>query len=154
MRLDFSGAPEIGAPIEEVWRRLLDHEFVARCAPGVESVERLDDTHFIVISGLGVGSVRVRFSLAVELGDLQPPSRATLTARGRAPGSELLVESTVQLESLAQSRTRLSWTAAASVAGTVASVGARLLKGTAQRLAERFWEEFARQAAAAAPQPD
>src|SRR5207253_1944649 len=43
VRLDFSGAPEIAAPPAEVWKRLLDHEFVASVAPGVESVEPIDD---------------------------------------------------------------------------------------------------------------
>src|SRR5207253_10145708 len=59
VRLDFSGAPEIAAPPAEVWKRLLDHEFVASVAPGVESVEPIDDRHFKVISGFGVGAVKV-----------------------------------------------------------------------------------------------
>ena len=55
MRLEFSGAPEIAAPAEQVWQRLLDHEFVASVAPGVESVEAADDRHFKVVSAFGVG---------------------------------------------------------------------------------------------------
>ena len=76
MRLDFSGAPEIAAPPDEVWKRLLDHEFVASVAPGVESVEAIDDRHFKVISGFGVGAVKVKFQLDVELSDVTPPKGA------------------------------------------------------------------------------
>ena len=70
VRLDFSGAPEIAAPPDEVWKRLLDHEFVASVAPGVESVEPIDDRHFKVISGFGVGAVKVQ-------GELPPPRPRT-----------------------------------------------------------------------------
>ena len=56
MKLNFSGAPEITAPRAMVWSKLLDADFVAASAPGVESVERVDPTHFKVISGLGVGA--------------------------------------------------------------------------------------------------
>jgi len=78
VRLDFSGAPEIAAPPAEVWKRLLDHEFVASVAPGVESVEPIDDRHFKVISGFGVGAVKVRFQLDVELSD--EPQLANMAA--------------------------------------------------------------------------
>ena len=40
MTLQFSGAPEIRATREQVWRRLLDPEFIGRSAPGVETVDR------------------------------------------------------------------------------------------------------------------
>ena len=35
-------------------------------------------------------------------------------------------------------------TATSDISGTVASVGARLLEGTARRLTEEFWTDFAR----------
>src|SRR5205823_8385273 len=84
MRLEFSGAPEIAAPAEQVWQRLLDHEFVASVAPGVESVEAADDRHFKVVSAFGVGSVKLKFQLDVELSELTPPKSLKLSARGRA----------------------------------------------------------------------
>jgi carbon monoxide dehydrogenase subunit G len=39
---------------------------------------------------------------------------------------------------------RLNWAADSEVSGTVASVGARLLEGTARKLTEEFWTDFAR----------
>ncbi|MBI3982260.1 MAG: carbon monoxide dehydrogenase subunit G [Gemmatimonadetes bacterium] len=144
MRLELSGAPEIAAPRERVWERLLDAEFVGKCAPGVRSVKVVDDTHYKVTAGLGVGAVKLTFVLDVELSDLDPPISAKMAARGRAAGSEVRVESSVALETPAANRTRLSWTVAADVHGTVVSVGARLLKGTAGKLADGFWKKFAK----------
>lgn len=144
MRLGFAGALEIAAPQDRVWARLLDHEFVAACAPEVESVQRLDDTHFTVVSGLGVGSVKLRFELRVELSDVQPPRSVRMLVQGNSPGSAMHAETAVELEPLGKGRTRLTWTAASDVHGTIASVGARLLKGTAKKLTEGFWKKFAK----------
>jgi uncharacterized protein len=143
VRLDFSGAPEIAAPPDEVWKRLLDHEFVASVAPGVESVEPVDDRHFKVISGFGVGAVKVKVQLDVELRDVQPPRSLKMSARGTAPGSGVEVSTTLEIEPIPPNRSRLRWSTSSEVRGTVASVGTRLLKGTAQKLTESFWEKFA-----------
>ena len=53
MKMSFSGAPEVLAPLAHVWPRLLDPHFVARHGPGVESVEVLDPHHFKVSGAFG-----------------------------------------------------------------------------------------------------
>ena len=148
MKLLFSGAPVITASREQVWQKLLDPDFVAASAPGVESVERVDPTHFKVISGLGVGAVKVRFKLDVELFDIVEGERLKMRARGKAPGSNVDVVSALQVEDAGNGRTRLNWSATSDVSGTVASVGARLLEGTARKLTEQFWTDFARRVGA------
>ena len=147
MRLEFAGAPEIAAPADVVWRRLLDYAFVASIAPGVESVQALDDRRFTVVAAFGVGAVRVTFRFAVELLDVRPPKSLRMVARGQAPGSAVEVSTALEVEPIAPERSRLRWSATSDIRGTVASVGARLLKGTAQRLTETFWDTFARRVA-------
>jgi uncharacterized protein len=146
MKLEFAGSPVITATPQEVWTRLTDPDFVAASGPGVESVEALDPTHFKVISGLGVGSVKVRFRLDVELFDIIEGQRLKMRARGKAPGSAVDVLSRLELQDAGPGRTRLQWSATSELSGTVASVGARLLEGTARRLTEEFWTDFARRA--------
>jgi uncharacterized protein len=148
MKLEFAGSPVITASRQEVWTRLTDPNFVAESAPGLESVEALDPTHFKVISGLGVGSVKVRFRLDVELFDIIEGQRLKMRARGKAPGSAVDVVSGLELQDAGPGRTRLKWSATSELSGTVASVGARLLEGTARRLTEEFWTDFARRASA------
>ena len=148
MKLEFSGAPEITASRQQVWAKLMDPDFVAASAPGVESVEAVDPTHFKVVSGLGVGSIKVRFKLDVELFDVVPGQQLKMRARGKAPGSAVDVVSHLRLEDAGPEKTRLNWSATSEVSGTVASVGARLLEGTARRLTEEFWTDFARRVSA------
>lgn len=148
MKLEFSGSPDISAPRERVWERLMDPQFVAQSAPGVESVEALDPNHFKVVSAFGVGAIKVRFKLDVELFDVEQPESAKMRARGKAPGSAVDVVSSMQLEDAGSGHTRLNWTATSDVSGTVASVGARLMEGTARKLTEQFWTDFARRVSA------
>src|SRR5262249_59957926 len=150
MKLHFEGAPEIARSRAHVWRRLLDPGFVAQSAPGVESVETIDPTHFRVISAFGVGAIKVRFTLNVELTDVVEPERATMRARGKAPGSNVEVVANLRLEDGASGGVRLNWAADSDVSGTVASVGARLLEGTARKLTEEVWTDFAERVQAAA----
>ena len=144
MKLEFSGSPEIAAPRERVWQRLMDPHFVARSAPGVESVEATDDSHFKVISGFGVGAIKLRFAMDVELFDIVPNESARMRVRGKAPGSAVDVVSRLQLQDAGAGRIRLSWSATSEMSGTVASVGSRLIEGTARKLTEQFWTDFAR----------
>jgi carbon monoxide dehydrogenase subunit G len=148
MKLQFSGAPEITASRQQVWAKLMDPDFVAASAPGVESVEAVDPSHFKVVSGLGVGSIKVRFKLDVELFDVVTGQQLKMRARGKAPGSAVDVVSHLRLEDAGPEKTRLNWSATSEVSGTVASVGARLLEGTARRLTEQFWTDFAQRISA------
>ncbi|MDH5235145.1 MAG: carbon monoxide dehydrogenase subunit G [Gemmatimonadota bacterium] len=143
MRFEVTGAEEIAAPIAQVWTRLLDHEYVASCAPNVESVEAADETHFTVVTALGVGSIRLRFTLRVALEDLAAPTFARMRVSGDAPGSAARAEASATLTETAPGATQLDWVLAADVHGTIAGVGARLLKGTARKLTARFWKAFA-----------
>jgi carbon monoxide dehydrogenase subunit G len=143
MKLEFSGSPAIAAPRERVWERLMDPHFVAQSAPGVESVEAVDPTHFKVISGFGVGSIRVRFTMDVELFDIDAGKSAKMRVRGKAPGSAIDVVSKLQVDDAGSGGTQLNWSATSEVSGTVANVGARLMEGTARKLTEQFWTDFA-----------
>lgn len=151
MKLTFSGTPEIPAPRDHVWRKLLDPNAVAACAPGVEKVETIDPHRFKVISGFGVGAIKLKFALDVELSDVVDHHGMTIRARGKAPGSAVDVQSQVRLEEVAASVTRLTWHADTDISGTVASVGGRLVEGTSKKLIETFWTRFVAEVAATVP---
>jgi len=144
VKLEFSGAPEIAAPRERVWQRLIDPRFVARSAPGVESVEVIDPTHFKVISGFGVGSFKARLTLDGELFDIVPGTSARMRVWGKAPGSTVDVLSRIAIQEAGAGKVRLNWSATSELNGTVAKVGARLIEGIARKLTEQFWTDFAR----------
>ena len=143
MRLSFSGAPEVAAPIDQVWPKIIDPHYVAKHGPGVESVDVIDERHFKVITAFGVGAIKLRFGIDVEMTEMTPPTHAAIKARGKAPGSAVEITAVLDLASIDATRTRLTWKADTEISGTVASVGARLMEGTARKLTEQFWTQFA-----------
>jgi carbon monoxide dehydrogenase subunit G len=144
VRLQFSGTPEVRAPRHTVWQRLVDPRFVAGSAPGVESVEVIDATHFRVISGFGPRAMKARVTLDGELFNLVPGDSAKMRLRGNGPGSVIEVLSTIALRDAGPGKVRLEWTATSELTGTVANLGAKLLEAVARKMTEQFWEDFAR----------
>ena len=143
MKFQFSGDPVITAPRQVVWDRLTDPDFIAASAPGVESVQALDPTHFTVMSGLGLGPMKVKFTLDVELFDVVERESLRMRSLARGPGSVVDVVSVVRLED-AQAGTRLNWSATSDVSGTLANLGPRMIEGAARMMSEQFWSDFAR----------
>jgi carbon monoxide dehydrogenase subunit G len=143
MKFEFAGAPVIPAPRQVVWDRLTDPDFVAASAPGVESVEALRSTHYTVVSGVGVGAMKIRFNVEVELFDIVEREALSMRSRGNGAGSVVEILSAVRLED-ADGGTRLDWRAVSDVTGAVAGLGGRLVEGVARLLTEQFWADFAR----------
>jgi carbon monoxide dehydrogenase subunit G len=143
MTFQFSGDPVITAPRQVVWERLTDPDFIAASAPGVESVDAVDPTHFTVVSGLGLGPIKISFTMEVELSEVVERESLRMRSLARGSGSVVDVVSVVRLED-AQAGTRLKWSATSEVSGTVAGLGPRLIEGTARMMSERFWTDFAR----------
>lgn len=137
--MEFSGTQTIAAPIEEVWAFLMDVNKVASCAPGFQSLEVLGEEHWKAVVAVGIGAVKAKFTLDVTRPEMQEPSRMIVKGRGKAPGSAVDMSGDMNLTSLEDGQTRMDWKADVIVSGTIASVGARLLKGTAEKLTGQFF---------------
>jgi carbon monoxide dehydrogenase subunit G len=138
--MDFSGTQTIAAPIEKVWAFLLDVNNVASCAPGFQSLEVTGDEQWKAVVSVGIGAVKAKFTLDVTRPEKQEPSQMVVKARGKAPGSAVDMSGEMHLTSLESGETQMDWKADVIVSGTIASVGARLLQGTSQRLTTQFFD--------------
>lgn len=138
--MEFSGTQTISVPVEKVWAFLMDVNNVAECAPGFQSLEVLGEEHWKAMIGVGVGPVKAKFTMDVTRPDIQEPERMVVKGRGKAPGSAVELSGDMQLTSVSASETRMDWKATVVVSGTIASVGARLLSGTAERLTGQFFD--------------
>jgi len=132
--MQFNGTVEINADREKVWRFVVDPTQVGQCGPGVESIDVIDDTHFKAIAKVGVGFITARFRVDLELVDTEEPIRAVIKARGQAPGSAVDAIGTMHLTGPPDGPTTMAWLAEVSISGTMASVGARLMDSTAEKM--------------------
>ena len=131
--MKFQGTVDIGAPRGRVWAFLMDPNQVGPCGPGVESIEVVDETHFKARAKVGIGFISARFNVDMEIAERDEPSRAVIKARGQAPGSVVDATATMALSDGAAGTT-MDWSADVNIGGTIASVGARLIEGTANKM--------------------
>ncbi len=132
--MHFEGTVEIAAPRDRVWAFVIDPDQVGQCGPGVESIEAIDDRHFKATAKVGIGFISARFVVDMEFVDLKAPDEASIKAHGQAPGSAVDATARMQLSDGGVGGTRMDWTADVNIAGTLASVGSRLIEGTANKM--------------------
>jgi carbon monoxide dehydrogenase subunit G len=138
--MEFSGTQTIAAPIEKVWAFLLDVNNVAACAPGFQSLEALGEEHWKAIVSVGVGPVKAKFTMDVTRPEMQEPERMIVKGRGKAPGSAVELSGSMELKAVDDAQTTMDWIATVVVSGTIASVGARLIQGTAEKFTGQFFD--------------
>jgi len=136
----FEGSVEIAAPRDRVWAFVIDPNQVGQCGPGVESIEVIDDTHFKATAKVGIGFISAKFKVDMEFAKLTPLDEALIKAHGQAPGSAVDADASMRLSDGANGGTVMDWSADVNIAGTLASVGARLIEGTANKMIGQTFE--------------
>lgn len=134
------GKDNIKASREEVWEFLTDAESVAKCTPGLESMEILDPGRkFQAVGAMGLGTVKVKFKTTIEWTELTKPDQAKMKMNGTAPGSSIDVGSEMNLSDGPDGTTDLAWTADVRIVGSIASLAARLMKPVTAKLTSQFF---------------
>jgi uncharacterized protein len=134
VNLQYTGEEKIPVGLDTVWTFVTDPEKVGRCFPEVVDVTVQDATHFEAIVKVGVGPVRGRFKMKVEL--LPAPSKRRLDMKmsGGGFGSTVDLMSGADLVDAGDGTTLLKWSGQAEARGPVAAVGGRVLDAQAQKL--------------------
>ena len=100
----------------------------------MEKIDVIDATHFKAIAKVGIGFISARFNADMEFAELEAPDRALIKAHGQAPGSAVDATAEMRLSDGPDGTTVMDWNADVNIAGTLASVGARLIEGTANKM--------------------
>jgi carbon monoxide dehydrogenase subunit G len=132
--MHFEGTVQINAPRQRVWAFVIDPNQVGQCGPGVESIEVIDDSHFKATAKVGIGFISARFVVNMEFVEVRAPDAATIKAHGQAPGSAVDATAQMRLSDGDADSTTMDWSADVAISGTLASVGARMIEGTANKM--------------------
>ena len=120
MAMTMTGEIQLAASREAVWAKLNDPAVLKACIPGCEELEKTDEQRFRAVAKMKVGPVSARFKGKVAKGgakvDLAEKDGGTL----------------------------LSYHVEAQIGGKLAQLGQRLINGTAKKLADEFFANFAR----------
>jgi carbon monoxide dehydrogenase subunit G len=134
VNLQYAGEERIPADLDTVWTFVTDPEKVARCFPDVVDVTVHDATHFDAVVKVGVGPVRGKLTMKVELVPAPSGRRIEMKISGGGFGSAVDMTAGADLVGADDGTTLLKWIGQAEARGPIASVGGRVLDTQAQKL--------------------
>ena len=141
--MEMSGEYKINASREKVWAGLNDPEILKRSIPGCDEIEQTSDTSFSAKVTAKVGPVKAKFAGDVELSDIDAPNGYRISGEGKGGAAGFAKGgANVKLEEDGDG-TLLKYEVDAQVGGKLAQLGARLIDGTAKKMASQFFENFA-----------
>lgn len=149
--MEIKGEYRIAASREKVFAALNDPAVLQACIPGCESLEKSSDTEMKAKVRMRIGPVSASFTGKVTLSDLDPPNGYRISGEGQGGAAGFAKGGAVVALREDGAETVLTYNVDAQVGGKIAQVGARLIDGTARKLADEFFSKFAAMVGAAPP---
>jgi uncharacterized protein len=143
MKLD--GEVLLPAAREQVWKCLNDPEILMKCIPGCERLERKSDTCMSATSKLKIGPITAKFGGSVTFSDIDPPNGYKISGEGEGGVAGFAKGSAVVKLLEQEGGTLLSYVVEVQIGGKIAQLGQRLITGTAKKLSDKFFSDFASQ---------
>lgn len=146
MKLD--GSTTVAQRAADVFDRLLDPDFLARCIPGCERMERREDGSYEAVVKAGVGAIKGSFRGVVTLSEVVSPESYRMSLSGKSTVGFVEGSALIRLEADAEGegeRTWIHYDGEARVSGVIASVGGRLVDAAARKVCRQFFERLAQE---------
>jgi len=141
--MQINGEYTVPADVDTVWKALNDPQVLKLCIKGCEHIEKITDTEFAAKVTSKIGPVKAKFDVEIELSNLEPPHKYTLSGGGKggvvgfAKGM-----ADIQLIDAADGQTNISYDAGIQASGKLAQIGSRLFVGATRKIAAEFFETF------------
>lgn len=148
MAINMTGEVLLPASQQTVWEMLNEVEVLRACIPGCESLDRVDETHFAALAKVKLGPVKARFKGKVSLEDIDAPNGYRLVGEGDGGISGFAKGAATVVLIGSGSGTLLRYEAEAQIGGKLAQLGARLIDGVSKKMADQFFDSFAKAVAA------
>src|SRR5881227_1280186 len=143
MAMTMNGQVQLPASREVVWAKLNDPEVLKSCIPGSEQLDRIEDNEFQAIATVKVGPVKARWKGKVRLADLNPPNSYRISGEGEGGAAGFAKGGALVSLADKDGGTLLTYNVEAQIGGKLAQLGQRLINGSAKKLADQFFVNFA-----------
>ena len=131
----------VDASPEVVWRFFEDVQRVARCVPGVQSVERLEPDRYRLVATEKVGFVSATFDMTTRIESREPMKRLSLASVGKSikgAVADLRSRDRVDFEPTPEGGTRLTVTSSLAVGGMLGALGHKAIASKSREITEQF----------------
>jgi len=143
--MQFSGEERFALPVDELWERLVDLEFLAGILPGMQRVESLEPERMVCRVKPGFSFLTGSLKLTLEVVEQHQPDTARMQVFGKGIGTSVLVETLCELEPDGD-QTRLCWQGEIKeLGGMLKSVSRGLIEAAAKKIIEQAWTDFRRE---------
>ncbi|TFC88861.1 carbon monoxide dehydrogenase [Cryobacterium sinapicolor] len=152
--MDINSTFSVAAPIDEVWKTLMDFERVAGCVPGAQVLNKLSDDAYQVGMKVKLGPVTMQYRGQMTVlerdGDAH---RAVFEGRAQETRGQGTAQGTATLTLVeAEGRTLGTVSADVGLSGKVAAMGRSIIGSVTDQMMSLFAENL--QAMVAGPAPD
>ncbi len=133
---------KFSAPAEQVWGLVADLRGMAKCIPGAENVEALDNEHLALRVKVKVGPISVAFDCQVTIVQLDAASRSgsfEITGRDARIGAGMRAVSAFVLAEDAQG-TSVALKTDTDISGKIAQYGHGIIRQRADTILQAFAE--------------
>ncbi|HEY7349661.1 MAG TPA: carbon monoxide dehydrogenase subunit G [Ktedonobacterales bacterium] len=136
--MNIEGTYTFQAPIEQVWKTLMDPEVLARTLPGIENMKVVGPDNYEATMHVGVAAVQGTYNGKVAILDKEEPGHYRLQAEGNGARGFVKAEGAVDLAQQ-NGNTIATYKGAAQLGGAIAGVGMRVLPGIAKMMINQFF---------------
>jgi len=145
--MELTDSRSIAASPDRVWAAIFDAEVLKACIPGCQEMSGTPDEGYEAVVVQKIGPVKATFHGTVTLSDIIPGEGVTITGEGKGGAAGFAKGSAVVHLAEDGGDTVLTYDADAKVGGKLAQIGSRLIQGTARKLADQFFRNFAEKVA-------
>ena len=131
----------IEAPLDRVWRYIIDPHRVVRCLPGAELTGEESERTYLGRVKVKVGPVTASYAGRAQLADVDEGQRTVrLTGEGRESGGagSAKLAMTSRVTSLPDGATEIRVDAEIDVAGKIVQFGRGMIEGVSRQLFKQF----------------
>jgi carbon monoxide dehydrogenase subunit G len=126
------------APVEQVWKTLLDPAVLARTIPGCQRLEPTGEDAYEATMNVGVSAVKGVYNGRIVIDDKRAPNHYHITVDGTGTRGFLRGDGALDLAQ-EDSNTVVSYKGTAQLGGAIAGVGMRMVGGAAKMLINQFF---------------
>jgi uncharacterized protein len=144
MAMVMTGEVQLPASREVVYAKLNDAEILKACIPGCEELIKSSDTEMSAVAVTKIGPVKARFKGKVHLTDLDPPNGYRISGEGDGGVAGFAKGGASVSLTEKDGGTLLTYNVEAQIGGKLAQLGQRLINGSAKKLADEFFANFAK----------